>query len=243
MDWRTQITAWGTVAALVSAAGLVGCGAEPRADQERPRAEESGGGGAGGPASDSPRDLETISDPFSLGLGPVCRLDAVLAGASPFPEDVDDLQAYMVLEDLELPDTPAEVRGTYFSVGLERDWAVAPDHRGWEGVNAVICVDVVPGSAYVRLDCRGPVPGGEATWRVWGSQMQVVVVDPTTAEVVAEGEPFDSDTLLPNLGCDEAPPGLAAGGRDEQADIPPGSWIAAQEVDPFVAELQREGLP
>lgn len=220
--------------------GVVGSAAACRGDSG------SSGDADAGPTPDAasekgPRDLETIDDPYSLGIGPVCRQEAVLAGASPFPEDPDEIAAYMVYEPMTFPDTPEDLRGVYFSVGLLQDWAVSPEQRGWEGVNALICLEVVPGSERVRLECEGPVVGGEATWTYWTARLQVVVIDPATAEVVAKDEPFDSETLLPTLRCATPPHGLGAGERGNIEDFPPVSWIAETHVAPFVAELQREG--
>lgn len=180
--------------------------------------------------------LPTI-DPISVEMGPVCRQEAVVAGAQPYPGDVEHMRAFMAIEYPQLPDQAPGADGLYAPVGLDREWALPPDVVEWDDLNALICVDVVPGSEYVRLECSTQLQGRASTWDIWGSRLQVRIIDPTTGEVVAEDEPFDSDTLLPHLPCRTPPNDLAPGGHASVTDQPPGSFIARARVDGFIRTL------
>lgn len=218
------------LAGLVVLLAASGCsGASP--DESR-----SGPPDASSEASTTPTELPTIA-PTSVEMGPACRQEAVVAGAQPYPGDVEQMQALMAIEDLEVPDQPPELRGFYTPIGLDRPWALPSDANEWDDLNALICVDVVPGSEYVRLECADQIEGRTTTWEVWGSQLQIRVIDPTAAELVAEDEPFDSDTLLPYLPCGDPPFDIEPGGHGYMADLPPGFVITRERVDAFIRTL------
>lgn len=220
--------------ALVALLGVGGCSDGPPGDSR------SVGPGASSEASvessTAPTELPSI-DPISVEMGPACRQEAVVEGAQPYPGDVDRMQAFMAIEDLEVPDQAPELRGFYTPIGLDRPWALPSDVTEWDDLNALICIDVVPGSEYVRLECADQIGGRATTWEVWGSQLQVRVIDPTTAELVAEDEPFDSDTLLPHLPCGDPPFDIEPGGHGYMADLPPGFVITRERVDGFIRTL------
>ncbi|WZH54338.1 MAG: hypothetical protein PIR53_10185 [Nocardioides alkalitolerans] len=224
---EARVAGWAGLVLLLAASGC--SGASP--DESR-----SGPPDASSEASTTPTELPTI-DPTSVEMGPACRQEAVVAGAQPYPGDVEQMQALMAIEDLEVPDQAPELRGFYTPIGLDRPWALPSDVNEWDDLNALICVDVVPGSEYVRLECTDQIEGRTTTWEVWGSQLQIRVIDPTTVELVAEDEPFDSDTLLPHLPCGDPPFDIEPGGHGYMADLPPGFVITRERVDAFIRTL------
>lgn len=217
-------------AALVVLVATNGCSGTPTGESLPETSPAQSG------SSTAPAELPTIN-PISVEMGPVCRQEAVVAGAQPYPGDVEQMQAFMVMQGLETPGQSSEIDGLYTPVGLDRPWALPSDVTEWDDLNALICIDVVPGSEYVRLECADQIEGRTTTWEVWGSQLQIRVIDPTTTELVAEDEPFDSDTLLPYLPCGDPPFDIEPGGHGYMADLPPGLVITRARVDGFIRTL------
>lgn len=233
MGGRSQATVRAGLASLVVLLVVSGCSGESSKQSD---SASAGTSNAAPRPSTAPAELPAI-DPISVEMGPVCRGEAVVAGAQPYPDDVDRMQAFMVIQGLETPGQAPEIDGLYTPVGLDRPWALPSDVTEWDDLNALICIDVVPGSEYVRLECTDQIEGRATTWEVWGSQLQIRVIDPTTAELVAEDEPFDSDTLLPHLPCGDPPFDIEPGGHGYMADLPPGFVITRERVDGFIRTL------
>ncbi|WP_447645485.1 hypothetical protein [Nocardioides zeae] len=119
-----------------------------------------------------------------------------MAGTQPFPDDPSELAVEVLFESMPFPDL--ETDEPYVPVGTAFDWS-APLDQDYSAVNAIACVSVVPGSTEVVLECTAELPELQPdAWEVWRGDYVVSIVDPTTAEVVAEGEPFSSGDFLPS---------------------------------------------
>lgn len=151
-------------------------------------------------SSEPPEDLPEVDPEFGFTAGGVCRGEATLAGTQPFPDDPSQLSALLLFESMPFPDATTDE--PYVPVSAGFDWSLAGTDL--TDVNAVVCVAVVPESIEVRKKCTDPpYPDLQPdAWEQWTADYVVTVVDPTTAEVMAEGEPFASGDFIPgDVGC------------------------------------------
>lgn len=228
----------GSVGVAVAALVLVACSAEQDGGSATDPTDPAESSESSEPSESSAvaEDLPTI-DPPSWDVAEACRQEAVLEGAQPYPGSVAQMQGFMLIEAVEFPDTEEALLGRYLPIGLERPRAAPADAGTWSAVNALICVDIVEDSEYVRLECEGTADdGGHATWEIWGAELQIRILDPSTGELVAEDEPFDTAELLPGLPCGSPPFELAAGEHGYKTDQPPGSSVAVF-VDDYLQTL------
>ncbi len=171
--------------------------------------------------SEPPEDLPEVDPEFGFTAGGVCRGEATLAGTQPFPDDPSQLSALVLYETPPFPDATTDE--PYVPVGTRFDWSVQGG-TDLTDVNAIVCVSVVPESIEVRKKCTDPpFPDLQPdAWEVWTADFVVSVVDPTTAEVMVEGEPFASgDFISGDVGCElSAPAGAADAAYGYTIDMP-----------------------
>lgn len=145
-----------------------------------------------------PTDLPVLDGSFAWDLGPVCDREATLGGGEAWSGDPADLR---VLWLLEWPDL--EGYNEYDLLGAPGEaWNVETSPGSWGGPNAVLCTRVVPGTTEVRQRCEGTLVGGEpGTWDVYTMDLRFELVEATTGELIAQGEPFPAADTLPVVGC------------------------------------------
>ncbi|GAB3081281.1 hypothetical protein GCM10027215_24620 [Nocardioides zeae] len=192
-----------------------------------------------GTATDEPaEDLPEVDPDNGFTAGGVCRGEATLAGTQPFPDDPSQISALLLQETLPFPDATTDE--PFVPVSTSFDWSV-PGATDLTNVNAIVCMSVVPDSVEVRKKCDAPVyPDLQPdAWEVWSADYVVSVVDPTTAEVLVEGEPFSSADFLPvdDVGCEvTAPVGGADAAYGYSSDLPTIRYWGAK-VDETVQQL------
>lgn len=161
-----------------------------------------------GPSDDpaeEPTDVETTAEDLPAleaslpyELGPVCDSEATLAGGVPWSGEPADLR---VLWLLEWPDLPGY--NEYDLLGAEgAPWNVTTSPGSWGEPNAVLCTRVVPGTTEVRQRCEGTSREGEPlVWDVHTADLRFDLVEATTGELIARGDPFPAADTLPVVGC------------------------------------------
>ncbi|HEY1133044.1 MAG TPA: hypothetical protein VGE77_00575 [Nocardioides sp.] len=188
--------------------------------------------------SDPPEDLPQVDPEFGFTAGGVCRGESTIPAAQPYPGDPSGLSAMLLLESMPFPDLATDE--PYVPVSTSYPWDAEPQ-ADLGNVNAIVCMTVVPESVEVRKVCDTPVyPELQPdAWEVWTGDYVVSVVDPTTAEVLAEGEPFSSADFLPvaDVGCEvTAPVGNTDGAYGYSSDLPTIRYWGS-EVEEVVALL------
>lgn len=173
--------------------------------------------------------LMSIDPSFSSGLADVCERRAVLERAQPFPDDPADLRVAITQEQLPYPTAEA-----YARVPIDRPWA----HRGesYDDLNGVVCVSIVPDSLTLRTGCFNQTDADVVRWDVYGARWVVTVLDPTTGEVVAEGEPFDSTEVVGTPTCATPPPAARADRTVGVVDLD-GTQVVRAQVETLVGRL------
>lgn len=190
-------------------------------------------------ATDEPaEDLPEVDPDNGFTAGGVCRGEATLEGTQPFPDDPAQISGLLLQETLPFPDATTDE--PYVPVTTSFDWSV-PGATDLTNVNAIVCMSVVPDSVEVRKKCDAPVyPDLQPdAWEVWSADYVVSVVDPTTAEVLVEGEPFSSADFLPvdDVGCEvTAPVGGSDAAYGYSSDLPTIRYWGAK-VDETVQQL------
>jgi len=244
MQGRRPQAALAVAAALVLTLGACSDDGGESDDGDRPEAEGSSsasttpddetGGESDGPAE----DLPAVDPDNGFTAGGVCRGEATLEGTQPYPGDGSQVSALLLLESLPFPDLATDE--PYVPVNTSYDWS-ANGAADLSDVNAIVCMSVVPDSIEVRKKCDAPVyPELQPdAWEVWSADYVVSVVDPTTAEVLVEGEPFSTADFLPvdDVGCEvTAPVGNADGAYGYSSDLPTIRYWGGK-VDEVVQQL------
>lgn len=213
---RTWLVAAGAALVLVVAAvagtavlsddgddGAAGDGRTPTSDvttSEATATPEPSDDPTGQPteAEGAPEDLPALEASLPYELGPVCDSEATLAGGVPWSGEPADLR---VLWLLEWPDLPGY--NEYDLLGAEGEpWNVTTSPGSWGEPNAVLCTRVVPGTTEVRQRCEGTSREGEPlVWDVHTADLRFDLVEATTGEVIARGDPFPAADTLPVVGC------------------------------------------
>lgn len=247
MQGRRSRAAAAVAAALVLTLGACGDGDGDEAEDAPSSASSSSPSDPtddaeptdGETGSDEPaEDLPEVDPDNGFTAGGVCRGEATLAGTQPFPDDPAQISALLLQETLPFPDATTDE--PFVPVTTSFDWSV-PGATDLTNVNAIVCMSVVPDSVEVRKKCDAPVyPDLQPdAWEVWSADYVVSVVDPTTAEVLVEGEPFSSADFLPvdDVGCEvTAPVGAADAAYGYSSDLPTIRYWGAK-VDETVQQL------
>ncbi|MDQ1104613.1 hypothetical protein QE364_000312 [Nocardioides zeae] len=247
MQGRRLRAAAAVAAALVLTLGACGDDGDDDARVEDPPSsasstdpgdEDPGGDETDEEAEEPAEDLPAVDPGSGFTAGDVCRGEATLEGTQPFPDDPAQISALLLLETLPFPDATTDE--PYVPVTTSFDWSV-PGATDLTNVNAIVCMSVVPDSIAVRKKCDEPVyPDLQPdAWEVWSSDYVVSVVDPTTAEVLVEGEPFSSADFLPvdDVGCEvTAPVGGSDAAYGYSSDLPTIRYWGAK-VDETVQQL------
>lgn len=242
MQGRRLRAAAAVATALVLTLGACSDGDDGAAAEDPPSSASSADPGedetASGATDEPAEDLPEVDPDNGFTAGGVCRGEATLEGTQPFPDDPAQISGLLLQETLPFPDATTDE--PYVPVTTSFDWSV-PGATDLTNVNAIVCMSVVPDSVEVRKKCDAPVyPDLQPdAWEVWSADYVVSVVDPTTAEVLVEGEPFSSADFLPvdDVGCEvTAPVGGSDAAYGYSSDLPTIRYWGAK-VDETVQQL------
>ncbi|MFW6774150.1 hypothetical protein ACOACO_07690 [Nocardioides sp. CPCC 205120] len=174
-------------------------------------------------------ELPPLDGTLPDDLAPVCDREATLADGVPWSGEAADLRVLWLLEWPELPGY-----NRFDLLGAEGlPWNVQTAPGSWGGPNAVLCTRVVPGSAQVRQRCENTEARGVLlAWDVYTWDLQFELLEATTGEVIATGDPFSADETLPIVGCAFPPVNAVPGEVPATAGLLPDPLIPL--ADAFV---------